>query len=495
MLTPPIVSLSSSSTFSILPDTSFNTSEGGSGDWYSGEYAQDKLDINGSVFEDFTFALINQGVEVGDDFIGLGDKVDEAAVQDEFSETENTLLTYAVSKGLIQTTAFSIWFDDPSEKVPTGEILLGGVDAGKIIGGLETLDTTIVRGTETWYDTVLAVSLEGLSFSPNGDLSHQNQLEPFQPLLVHPTTSSMWLPPDVATAVWAGLGASYDKDAKPEDAIPVVPCSYLSNTTTLNLEFGPNTIIPVPMSDLTVHNGTGVNGEDGEYAEGCKLDIVAVANTSFNTVGTAALKHMYTVFDLQNNEISIGLRGGSSEATNILEIGPSGVPALSLNGSSPTTTPTPKPTPSPTPVPKKSHALAIGLGVGIPLGVLLLGSIIAGLFFVRRKRAAPAAAPAPKSDSMVHSSWQPQYNHYPQTGIPDKVLLDAPTRDVYSVSPPTGYLNQPTAQFQNTSPTSPEIHHELPDVPMRYSELSGISNFHPPHSPSQSPTHSPLPGP
>jgi hypothetical protein len=74
----------------------------------------------------------------------------------------------------MQTTAFSISFDDPLDQLPTGNILLGGLDAGEINGSLETLDTTIVRGTDTWYDTVLAVSLEAVSFSPNGDLPIRN---------------------------------------------------------------------------------------------------------------------------------------------------------------------------------------------------------------------------------------------------------------------------------------------------------------------------------
>jgi hypothetical protein len=440
------------------------------------------MHVNGNVFADFTFAFMEEGAEVGDNLLGLGDKVDEAAVQNEGSTTENTLLTYAVSKGLIQTTAFSISFDDPLDQLPTGNILLGGLDAGKINGNLETLDTTIVTGTDTWYDTVLAVSLEAVSFSPNGDLSHQKLLEPFQAIQVHPTSGPMSLPPDVATTVWAALGASYDTTVEPEQAVPVVPCSYLSNSTTLDLHFGPNTIIQVPMSDLTIHNGTGPNGEDGEYAEGCQLEIVAIAtNVSFNTVGGMALKHMYTVFDLQNNEISIGLRSTSAAAsTNIMVIGQAGVPALNLSGSSPSPTATSKPLPGP----KKSDALAIGLGVGIPLAFILLVGIIAGLIFLRRRPAAPAPAPFINSYGQ-----QPQYNQYPGVAsiIPEKIPLGVSTD---AVSPPIG--QGPQYQYQHASPSSGlETHHELIGAPTRYSELSGFSAFHAPHNPEQIPSYSP----
>jgi hypothetical protein len=454
--------------------------------------------VNGNVFRNFTFAFIEEGVEVGDNFLGLGDKVDEAVVQDEDSTPENTLLTYAVSENLIQTTAFSISFDDPLDQLPTGNILLGGLDAGKVNGSLETLNTTIVRGINTWYDTVLAVPLEAVSFSPNGDFSRQKPLEPFQAIQVHPTAGPMSLPPNVATTVWAALGASYDTAVEPEQAVPVVPCSYLSNSTTLDLHFGPNTIIQVPMSDLTIHNGTGPNGEVGEYAEGCKLDIAAIAtNVSFNSVGGMALKHMYTVFDLQNNEISIGGRSSSATAaTNIMVIGQAGVPALNLNSSSPSPTATSKPSSSPSlspslsPRPKKSNALAIGLGVGISLGFIFLAGIIAGSIFLRRRR----APPAPFINS---SGQQPQHNQYPGVAsvIPEKTPHGVSTN---TVSPLIG--QGPQDQSQHISPSSGlETRYELTGAPIRYSELSGISSFHALHDSEQShfydPPHSPPLGP
>jgi hypothetical protein len=486
MLTRATVFPSQSSTFNILPSTSFNDTNGdGPGLWYSGEYAQDILKLNGNALRNFTFAIIEDGSEFGDDCIGLGDKVDEAIVQvgDIYAPAEDTLLTYAVSKGLIQTTAYSIFFDDSTETLPTGQILLGGVDAAKIEGGLETLATTVVTGTNTsQYDVALAVSLESLSFSPDGNLSNQKSLEPFQPLLVHPGTYSMWLPPNVATTVWTALGASYDTKVDPKDAVPIVPCSYLSNSTTLNLHFASNITIPVPVSDLTIHNGTGLGNADGQYADECKLDIIAIDPTvSFNGIGIAALKYMYTVYDLQNNEISIGLRGGSSGTTNVLEIGQAGVPALSLGASSTSTA-----TPTPTPASSKSHALYIGLGVGIPLGVVFLVSIlgcIAGFLYFRHRRrrtAAAEAVPVPVSDSA------------------EKVPADAPAQDPYSTSPPTS-PPQPAGQFQNTPSGPHENPHELLGSTIRYSELSGITALHSPHSPqspiSESPPHTPRPTP
>ena len=499
MLTSAIVFPSDSSTFNILEGTQFNDTIGeGPGHWYSGEYAQDTLNVDGNTFEDFTFAVMEKGAEYGDNMIGLGANVDETLVQvgGVYTTPDNTFLTYLVSKGLIQTTAFSLFVDDPTESLPTGKLLLGGVDAGKAEGGLETLSTTITTGSKTnesTYDNALTVSLESLSFSPGGNLSNQKALADFQPLQVHPGTYSTWLPPDAATSLWRALGATYDTTIEPKKAIPIVPCSYLLNSTTLNFHFGSTVTIPVPISDLTIHNGTGLNNADGPYADACTLDIFAIDPTvSFNSIGTAVLKHMYIVYDLQNNQISIGSRSGS--ASNILEIGTAGVSALGL---SPSPTPTSTSSPSPTPGPKKSDALAIGLGVGLSLGLILVIGLIAGWFFLRRRRRRQRAnaVPTPISGSAMEENGS--YNS--QAGIAyEKVPADAPTDNTMaSTLTPT---HQSPELYQGTflSPTESTQVQELPGATVRYSELSGISAFMP-HSPisnaSQSPTQSPRPAP
>jgi hypothetical protein len=419
-------------------------------------------------------------------------------------------LTSAVAQGLIQSTAYSISYDEPTETLPTGEVLLGGVDTGKIEGDLVTLETTILRGTNTWYDTALAVSLEGMSISQDGNLAEQKFLDPFTSFLVHPGTNGMWLPPDIATAIWAGLGASYDTPVVPEYTVGAVPCSYLTNSTTLNLAFGQGLTIPIPMSRLTVHNGTGVNNAGGPYAEACKLDIYAVnSSISYYSVGHAAMRQMYTVFDLQNNEISIGLRSSSSSTSNILAISSAGVPALNLNPSS-SATPTPTPTPSPTPAPSvMSKGLIIGLGVGIPLGVILLAGIIifSACLIIKRRRAAAPPGPGPDPHEVQTGTttyYDPNYQAYRQSGVPEKMPPDS----LRSASPPMGspyqqYQPVPTGpqyeqyqgysppQIQNAFPGSPETQHKFLGGPVQYSELPGISATNQPQSPQQSPPNSP----
>lgn len=189
------VNPSSSSTFEPDSGSSYNDTNGdGPGIWYTGEYCRDTLNIAGHVFDNFTFSFVEDGAEVSDYIIGLGDKVDEAVVQTgyEFTASQPTMLTYAVSKGLIQTTAFSIYFDNPNDTFANGNLLLGGVDAGKFEGGLETLPTTIVTSTNaSEYEHALAISLNSMSFSPSDDLSKQQTLGSFQPFMVHPGVYSM----------------------------------------------------------------------------------------------------------------------------------------------------------------------------------------------------------------------------------------------------------------------------------------------------------------
>lgn len=502
MLISAIVDPTVSTTFHILENTQFNDTLGdisaGSVPWYSGEYAQDTLNIDGNTFGNFTFAVIESGRELGDNMIGLGANADEAIVQvgGVYTTPENTFLTYVVSKGLIQTTAFSIFADNPTENLPTGQILLGGVDAGKIEGGLETLSTAVATGTKTntsTYDYALSITLESLSFSPNGNLSNQNVLAGFQPLLVHPGLPTTMLPPDVVTSFWIALGATFDITIDPINAIPIVPCAYLLNSTTVNFHFGSNIIIPVPISDLTIHNGTGFGNADGPFADACILDIVAIDPTlSFSGIGTAVIKHMYTVYDLQNNQISVGTRGGS--ATNVLEISQAGVSALNLSASS-----TPTSISTPTSGPKRSDALAIGLGVGLSLGLMLVIGLIAGWFFLRRRRQRADAVPTPMSGSALGEHG----NHNSQAGIAyGKVSAHAPINNtVPSISPVTNFHDQAPEPFRGTSPSPTESTQaqELLGSTVRYSELSGISAFASPHSPIsntlQSPSHIPRPPP
>lgn len=218
------------------------------------------------------------------------------------------------------------------------------------------------------------------------------------------------------------------------------------------------------MSDLTVHNGTGINNELGEFANVCRLDILAAFSldktTSFNSIGTSALKYMYTVYDLQNNEISIGLRGTAAGTSNVMEIGPDGVSALGLSASA---------TPHAT-----NHALAIGLGVALPLFfALIIGSIIGLLLFRRRRRRAASAMNG--------------------NDAPEKAA-DGALSELGSTKPSTGSPNN-TAELQNMSYEPEQTRHEVLGSTVRYSELPGISSFHPPQSPqmlsTESPRHSP----
>lgn len=454
--------------------------------------------MNGETFAGVTFAMIEDGNIFSEDFLGLGDKVDEAAVTTDSSATEQTFLTYAVSKNLIQSPAYSISFDDPSQKLPTGKIILGGIDTGRITGGLETLATTIVRGTNTFYNTVLTITLQSISFSSS---THQQTLSSFQSIQVHPTAGSMSLPPSLATSIWNALGATYDHTITPETAVPIVPCSYLSNTTTISLQFSQKTTIAIPISELTVRNGTGLNNEDGLYAEACKLDIVAIAtNESFNSVGAQGLKYMYTVFDLLNNEISIGGRSKDvSPAPTLVAIGQRGVRDLNLGGSGVgggTGNGTGSNPPATGSKKKDSHGLAIGLGVGLSLGIIvLIANVVGCIYFLRRQRRnsqTPAFTPvsqnAPAEAKFIPTTtpgFPPPQSQQGYTNYPE-VLAGKPPSPI-NTSPQNTHQgdqgSQPTSTElpHETSQNTPHGVHELTGASVQYSELSGISSFQPQH--------------
>jgi hypothetical protein len=443
----------------VTPYTDFNQTYG-LGQWYAGNYSTEVFNINGVSFPNFTFILMKYPQfngpeqEFGVSSLGLGAKLDEVGIS---SETEPTLLSYAVDKGMIQTTAYSFWFDDPSDEAPTGQVLLGGIDTGKFHGGLVTLDTTL-SSDKSFAITELTVALTSLSTSPNGSLSHQIPLASTNAPLVYPWAGPMTLPSDIVPGIWTALGATFDINVEPYLAWPIVDCSYTTNSSTFNLHFGSDLVVPINISDLTVHNGTGTDNQDGPNGAYCRLDILAASdnNTLSNAIGSAALKQIYTVFDLNLNQVSIALRNASSTVTNIVEIGPLGVPALNLNNQTATPTPSPAAT---------SHTLTIALGVAIPVGIILIVGIVTGFFFFRRRNrrnALPGTAPDPHL-SYLHSEDKPV------TG-PEKPELDASPGPKYTISTPG---SPPVAILG--APDTLEAPSELPDNSACYSELSGVS--------------------
>jgi hypothetical protein len=78
--------------------------------------------------------------------------------------------------------------------------------------------------------------------------------------------------PILAPVIWDAAGAEYNltvAELTLYDYPPTVLCSFISNTSTLDIAFkgAPQTTILVPMSNLVTHNSTIPIDEDGQHAK------------------------------------------------------------------------------------------------------------------------------------------------------------------------------------------------------------------------------------
>jgi hypothetical protein len=264
----------------------------------------------------------------------------------------------------------------------TGHLLLGGINTKRYQGSLITLPTSISTIDST-YDFLsqaqLTIKLSSVSVTTAKGNTNVSVPVDFAPIaLIHSDVTT--LNPEAAVALWDAVGAEYDKTNDPFFQYPIVPCSFLSNSSTIDFEFEGLTL-QVPISSLVRHNGTGQFADQGEYGASCVFLVWAEAKGAFTTLSALALRNLYTVYDLSNNLISVALTDFNSTEDKVVEIPPGGIAAIDpkiLGTANGTTNGTPAKK-------KKSHlGLAVGLGVGIP--VFLILCLVVFLLIRRRRR-------------------------------------------------------------------------------------------------------------
>lgn len=259
-------------------------------------------------------------------------------------------LRYGV--GAIRSKSYSLWLDAPEKQ--SGHLLLGGLDTEAFTGSLVSLNTTLSAFKRYTADVpALMVNSHITSVSTDGQNPRILGLPVGRTVLS--SQALIELPTQSAVAIWEALGADYkvtnesrysrfSEVNRLSFATPVVPCSYLTNTTTLNIQFEAQSsdfYVAVPISDLTkrVESTTG----NGTQSEVCALTIVATLgnfNPGLIFLGTPVLKHLYQVYDLDNKVISLATPNPKAISRNILPIPEDGGIAAMGLGSPPTTTTT-----------------------------------------------------------------------------------------------------------------------------------------------------------
>ncbi|KAJ5570349.1 uncharacterized protein N7459_009779 [Penicillium hispanicum] len=293
---------SASSTYSFV-SSDFNITYADSSG-AAGDYVTDTLHIGNATIKNFQFGVgYESSSEEG--VLGIGYTTNEV-VLDDGGETYSNLPKAMVNKGLIQSSAYSLWLNDLDAN--TGSVLFGGVNSAKYHGSLETLPIQKVDGV--YAEFIIALTAVALSSSSESKNYSSGSLP--AAVLLDSGSSLTYLPDAITEDIFNDLDVTYEES----EGVGYVPCSIAEKNINISYTFSSPTI-HVSINELVLDSG-GMNYQNGDPA--CVFGIVP-AGSGTAVLGDTFLRSAYVVYDLANNEISLANTNFNSSANDILEIG------------------------------------------------------------------------------------------------------------------------------------------------------------------------------
>jgi len=294
----------SSSTYQFV-NNDFNISYvDGSG--AAGDYAKDVFHFGGKAIEGMQFGIgyVSTSTE---GILGIGYTSNEVQVNRAGGAPYANLPQLLADNGDINTNAYSLWLNDLDAS--TGSILFGGVDTEKYIGTLSKLP--IIPEAGSYREFVIALTGMG-SDGTSGSIFKNETV----PVLLDSGSSLMYLPDNVAQALYTKYNARYDS----RQGAAFVDCSLANQKGSLEFTFSGPTI-SVPLDELVIVAGT---------SRGQPVCIFGVgpAGNSVSVLGDTFLRSAYVVYDLANNQIALAQTNFNATKSSIVEItsGANGIP-------------------------------------------------------------------------------------------------------------------------------------------------------------------------
>lgn len=243
--------------------------------------------------------------------LGIGYTINEVAVGRAGLQPYPNLPAKLSELGTINSNAYSLWLNDLDAS--TGSILFGGVDTDKYKGQLQTLPIVPERGAYAEFIIVLT----GMGQNGNDSSLFKDQNVP---VLLDSGSSLMYLPDQVANALYQTFDAQYDAS----QGAAFVNCDLANQQGSLDFNFS-GVKISVPLNELVIL---------AAVSRGRPVCIFGVgpAGNSLAVLGDTFLRSAYVVYDLDNNEISLAQTNFNATSSNVQEIkkGTDGVPNASL---------------------------------------------------------------------------------------------------------------------------------------------------------------------
>ncbi|CAI6333983.1 unnamed protein product [Periconia digitata] len=276
----------------------------------SGDYATDTFRFGGRDIEDLQFGIGYESTSP-EGILGIGYTINEVQVNRAGLQPYPNLPQKLVDDGTISTNAYSLWLNDLDAS--TGSILFGGIDTNKFQGTLQLLPVIQEQGVHAEF--IIALTGMGQNGQANSIFTNESIA-----VLLDSGSSLMYLPDNVAQALYQAYGAQYDSS----QGAAFVDCDLANRQGSLEFTFSGVTI-SVELGELVVTAG---------FQRGRPVCILGVspAGDSVSVLGDTFLRSAYVVYDLQNNQIGLAQTNFNATGSDVKEIttGSSGVPSATV---------------------------------------------------------------------------------------------------------------------------------------------------------------------
>ncbi|KAF8249433.1 acid protease [Wilcoxina mikolae CBS 423.85] len=284
------------------------------GEYAQGDYGKDVFHLgDGSSVKGVHFGIGLESTST-EGIMGIGFEQNEVQVQRLGKPPYAGLADLMVQQGLIQSMAYSLWLNDLDAS--EGEILFGGVDTAKFKGQLTTLPIDKRSGDTKAREFMITLTSVGLTNDKGNSLTlTKNNFA--VPVLLDTGTTYTYLPTDLFQEICNQVGAQVND----RTGVPIVPCNIRSYKGSVDYSFS-GAVINVPLNELVV-NAYTYDGSPATFDDGTPLCYFGIldAGSGNNVLGDTFLRSAYIVFDLENEEISIGKALFNVSDSNIMEIG------------------------------------------------------------------------------------------------------------------------------------------------------------------------------
>lgn len=288
----------------------------------SGDYIADHFEIGDTVIEALQMGLANSTAS-GTGVLGIGFTANEAA------ETPYpNLVDQMVEQGFIPTKAYSLYLNDYQSS--TGNILFGGVDTDKFIGGLTVIPILRDAQTQNYTSFTVAMTAASIAFANGTTYNASLPSDSLDAILDSGTTLS-YFPDDVATPLFDAVGA-YTYSSLGSTGLTMVECSLLDSGLVFTFRFNETVSIAVPADELVINVFEGYQGEFpasiplespclfGIQNSGDSLPSESARQVDFALLGDTFLRSAYVVYDLDNRQIALAQANLNSTDTNVQEL-------------------------------------------------------------------------------------------------------------------------------------------------------------------------------